>query len=906
MAIVVQTVRTYALDGSTKDFIVPFEYLARKFVQVSLLGTAGRKQLVLNSEFRFSTKNQVTLLQAWGPANGYDRVELRRHTSATERLVDFTDGSILRATDLNISQIQAIHIAEEARDAALLALPQDDDGNLDAKNRRIVNLAPAINAKDAVNKQQLDETLGEAGGVLSDVKDTQEEIYEYIEKFSTDTALVKGVSWVYNNGSANGGESVIRIDKATKVFAVPYIEVNGSRQEVGYHFEFDGTTQTITLAKPLEAGDFLMAMTTESHLPLEDLLSNSTGAASIGKAGGGTVQDGLDASDHGTDVLKDSANKGHMDTLLVANTPGVKNLNGHSYMMPHGTFTAKRVLRTRGLPKEDPMYTKFALRGQGSSFTKLVADTTGVGDIVFVDYLRDVFMGGFMMDNTPLGSGTSSQDTRNGQMWIRHSEDSQFDDLRFAGADALSFCLDHCKNIVATDMKVDYQLRYPVGTGKSPLIVGDYSEQCMFIGGYVKSVSPDGKYKYSGDLADNDQADDTKWAFINLYGLKYTDKPNSNACMWQEGQHDPSNAHFIGMNYINNGVGHGVSEKAMGTDLGSTFRGAQVRAIWNRAEYASIGGHFLDNKGEYPAGTGGAGAAATGGIHNDNAKFTASIGDYFRGNVADYMDYTGASQQNPENSTHIVGSKLSSLIRTSSSSTSQHLSLTNCQLAMGAKFSGGGNGRLHVSVNGCHIVGPIGQFGHGQSETLMDISGSTFTAGGYTNEVITQSGVGNISFVKSTFRDYAKLVAGSATRVTFESCTFFSVTFVENDLKARYVNCKFVNCTNAPDTKGINFMADSTNRPASARTTVQLAAGSTYTFPAWVMQNRGVYTVSVGGNGQNTKTAIGVVGKSSAGGTGTWTPQWESNPGSITVSWPKDGQIQVKVTDAGNYSIAIH
>lgn len=295
MAIVVQTVRTYALDGSTKDFIVPFEYLARKFVQVSLLGTAGRKQLVLNSEFRFSTKNQVTLLQAWGPANGYDRVELRRHTSSTERLVDFTDGSILRATDLNISQIQAIHIAEEARDAALLALPQDDDGNLDAKNRRIVNLAPGINAKDAINKQQLDETLGEAGGVLSDVKGVQGEIYDYIEKLADDTSLVRGVSWVYNNGSANGGEKVIQIDKPTRVYAVPYIEVNGSRQEVGYHFEFDGVAQTITLAKPLETGDFLMVMTTESHLPLEGMLASTVGAASIGTASGNTVQGELDA-----------------------------------------------------------------------------------------------------------------------------------------------------------------------------------------------------------------------------------------------------------------------------------------------------------------------------------------------------------------------------------------------------------------------------------------------------------------------------------------------------------------------------------------------------------------------------------------------------------------------------------
>lgn len=350
MAIVVQTVRTYALDGSTKDFIVPFEYLARKFVQVSLLGTAGRKQLVLNSEFRFSTKNQVTLLQAWGPANGYDRVELRRHTSSTERLVDFTDGSILRATDLNISQIQAIHIAEEARDAALLALPQDDDGNLDAKNRRIVNLAPGINAKDAVNKQQLDETLGEAGGVLSDVKDVQEEIYDYIEKFADDTSTVRGVAWVYNNGSANGGEKVIRIDKPTKVFAVPFIEVNGSRQEVGYHFEFDGASQTLTLAKPLESGDFLVATTTESSVPLEDLLSRPTGASSIGKAGGGNVQDFITSTESRMEGINNSmaTMSGKVDAYAYLEDYGdVSTPRGASEALLRALSSGKPLLFTR-------------------------------------------------------------------------------------------------------------------------------------------------------------------------------------------------------------------------------------------------------------------------------------------------------------------------------------------------------------------------------------------------------------------------------------------------------------------------------------------------------------------------------------------------------------------------------
>ncbi|MBX9243161.1 hypothetical protein, partial [Klebsiella pneumoniae] len=61
-----------------------------------------------------------------------------------------------------------------------------------------------------------------------------------------------------------------------------------------YHIDYKASTQTITLAKPLQAGDFVMAMTSESHLPLESLLAGPTGAASIGTRDGVSVQDVLD------------------------------------------------------------------------------------------------------------------------------------------------------------------------------------------------------------------------------------------------------------------------------------------------------------------------------------------------------------------------------------------------------------------------------------------------------------------------------------------------------------------------------------------------------------------------------------------------------------------------------------
>lgn len=149
----VTTVYTYDLNGSKKDFDVPFEYLARRFVQVTLIGQ-DRKTLTLSSEFRFISKTIIQTTKVWGPADGYERIEVRRNTSTTDRLVDFADGSILRANELNISQVQTLHVAEEARNMVVDTIGADNNGNLDARGRRLVNLADGFEPGDAVTHRQ--------------------------------------------------------------------------------------------------------------------------------------------------------------------------------------------------------------------------------------------------------------------------------------------------------------------------------------------------------------------------------------------------------------------------------------------------------------------------------------------------------------------------------------------------------------------------------------------------------------------------------------------------------------------------------------------------------------------------------------------------------------------------------
>lgn len=144
------TIAIYTGDGTTTDFTVPFDYLAKKFVKVSVGLTVleGGDYGDTSKDYYFLDKTTVRLKTA--PQAGAE-VTVRRYTSATDRIVSFKDASILKATDLDTSSIQTIHIAEEGRDVINDALIVNKEGNWDAKGHRIVNVGDPVNDGDAVN-----------------------------------------------------------------------------------------------------------------------------------------------------------------------------------------------------------------------------------------------------------------------------------------------------------------------------------------------------------------------------------------------------------------------------------------------------------------------------------------------------------------------------------------------------------------------------------------------------------------------------------------------------------------------------------------------------------------------------------------------------------------------------------
>lgn len=143
------TIANYQGNGSTTDFSVPFDYLAKKFVKVTV---DSREKL--GGDYGDTTKDyffvdKTTIRFNTAPASGTEII-IRRYTSATDRIVSFKDASVLKAKDLDASAIQTIHIAEEARDIINDALIKDKGGNWDAKGNRIVNVGNPEDDSDAV------------------------------------------------------------------------------------------------------------------------------------------------------------------------------------------------------------------------------------------------------------------------------------------------------------------------------------------------------------------------------------------------------------------------------------------------------------------------------------------------------------------------------------------------------------------------------------------------------------------------------------------------------------------------------------------------------------------------------------------------------------------------------------
>lgn len=145
------TLIIYRGDGSTTDFAVPFDYLRKSFVKVlldSVTELKGGSSTDTSADYYFVDATTIRLRNIVPTTT--QTITIRRYTSVKERVASFRDGSVLYSKDLDTAQVQAFHIAEEARDVITDALVVDRENNWDARNKRIINVGTPVADNDAM------------------------------------------------------------------------------------------------------------------------------------------------------------------------------------------------------------------------------------------------------------------------------------------------------------------------------------------------------------------------------------------------------------------------------------------------------------------------------------------------------------------------------------------------------------------------------------------------------------------------------------------------------------------------------------------------------------------------------------------------------------------------------------
>lgn len=182
-----ETLVNYPLNGSNRRFSIPFDYLQRSFIRVSLFAANKEEQLTLGVDFNFINDTTIETVKTYGGADGWTRIQLRRYTDA-KRIVEFIDGSVLLAGDLNVATLQALHIAQEGRDSAFDMLTVNSEGNYDAKDRRIVRIANGIDDHDAVTMGQFKDWTGKVTSEADRAKKEADRAKSEADKATTNGA----------------------------------------------------------------------------------------------------------------------------------------------------------------------------------------------------------------------------------------------------------------------------------------------------------------------------------------------------------------------------------------------------------------------------------------------------------------------------------------------------------------------------------------------------------------------------------------------------------------------------------------------------------------------------------------------------------------------------------------------
>ena len=238
-----RVVYTQLVEGN-KVFTVPFPYLDVDDVKVTVDGEPTAVTWNNSSVLSISPAPSVGAI-----------VYIQRRTHNNSLLVDFTDGSTLSEKQLDLMAQQNLYLAQEAFDRTEDSIADNGKFQLDAKNRRIINVANPIEGGDAVNKRTLQ--------------------YEY--------PMVEVVAKSIGNVNVVGGDlsnvSLYQMDLGS-ITEAPTVSTEGATSAIRAVADIKQSVQTVALnASQVRAvGDSITEVTTvsENLAPIKAVNTNLT------------------------------------------------------------------------------------------------------------------------------------------------------------------------------------------------------------------------------------------------------------------------------------------------------------------------------------------------------------------------------------------------------------------------------------------------------------------------------------------------------------------------------------------------------------------------------------------------------------------------------------------------------
>lgn len=376
-----KTVVTYDLNGSAREFDFAFDYLARGFVQVTLIG-AERTQLQVGTDYTFVSASRIRTTTIYSPPE-YTQIEIRRVTSTTERLVDFQDASILRADDLDLSQLQVLHVAEEAREAATETIGTNNFGHLDARGRRIVNVADPVDLGDVVNRRWYEGDKSGAFAAVALAEAARDKAAEWATKtggpvegtgysakaYANDAGAQRAAAEGYANAANTHRANAVIAENNAKDWAIKPTAVEGTNQSAKTYASqaaasavtADGHRQAAATSASTADGHRQAAASSASSAATQVVLAAAQVTAAQGQVTLATNQANraeseADRAESEADRAYSSAQtvNGPWLTAQVANPTGMQTVNGgqvgYRNVIINGAMDVAQIASTASVP----------------------------------------------------------------------------------------------------------------------------------------------------------------------------------------------------------------------------------------------------------------------------------------------------------------------------------------------------------------------------------------------------------------------------------------------------------------------------------------------------------------------------------------------------------------------------